>query len=63
MILFGGEISGSNFNPAVSIGFYLDGKLPLSDLAPYIIAQILGTVAAKYFYDITIKQKNLEIKI
>jgi len=41
-ILVGGNISGGNFNPAVSIMMVSAGKLPKNDLIPYILAQIAG---------------------
>ena len=45
-IMVGGKISGGNFNPAVSIMMYSAGKLSMKDLAPYIIAQVAGGLAA-----------------
>jgi aquaporin Z len=50
-IQFGGSISGGHYNPAVSVMFFLNKSLPSKDLIPYIVAQILGGIAAKYFYD------------
>lgn len=49
IIIFGGQISGGHFNPAVSTMFFLNKTLPANDLVPYIIAQILGAIAANYF--------------
>jgi aquaporin Z len=49
-ILLGGAISGGAFNPAVAISLYAAGKLPKSDLIPYIIVEILGGLAAFYAY-------------
>jgi glycerol uptake facilitator-like aquaporin len=51
VIQFGGNISGGHFNPAVSLMFALNKVLPSSELPPYILAQVLGAVAAKAFYD------------
>jgi aquaporin Z len=45
-IMIGGKISGGNFNPAVSVMMVAAGKLPRSDLVPYIVAQIAGGLAA-----------------
>ncbi len=44
-VLLGGAISGGAFNPAVAIALMYAGKLPRSDLIPYMIAQIAGALA------------------
>lgn len=41
-----GHISGCHLNPAVSIGLWAGGRFPANQLLPYIIAQIVGAVAA-----------------
>ncbi|AJO75749.1 MULTISPECIES: aquaporin Z [Pseudomonas] len=41
-----GPISGGHFNPAVSVGLWLGGRFPASRLLPYIVAQVLGGLAA-----------------
>jgi aquaporin Z len=41
-----GHISGCHLNPAVSIGLWAGGRFEASDLAGYIIAQVLGGVLA-----------------
>ena len=49
-VMLGGVISGGAFNPAVAISLYASGKLPQSDVIPYVIAEILGALAAFYAY-------------
>ena len=44
-VLLGGAISGGSFNPAVTIAMMYSGKLPRSDLIPYIVAEIAGGLA------------------
>jgi aquaporin Z len=41
-----GGISGGHFNPAVSFGLWAGGRFPATELAPYIIVQLLGATAA-----------------
>ena len=40
-----GHVSGCHLNPAVSVGLCAGGRFPMSDLIPYIIAQVLGATA------------------
>ena len=46
MIYASWPISGAHFNPAVSLAAYLRGALHISDLLPYIVAQVLGGTLA-----------------
>ena len=41
-----GHISGCHLNPAVSLGLWAGGRFPAGQLAPYIIAQVIGAIAA-----------------
>jgi aquaporin Z len=43
-----GHISGGHFNPAVSLGLWAGGRFPARDLLPYIIAQVVGGIAAGF---------------
>lgn len=46
MIYSFGDISGAHLNPAVTLGFWLARKLPGREVAPYILSQLLGAIAA-----------------
>lgn len=41
-----GGISGCHINPAVSLGLWVGGRMETRDLVPYIVAQVLGAIAA-----------------
>jgi aquaporin Z len=41
-----GHISGGHFNPAVSFGLWAGGKFSMKDLPGYVIAQVIGGIAA-----------------
>ncbi|MFT3930467.1 MAG: aquaporin Z [Spongiibacteraceae bacterium] len=41
-----GHISGCHLNPAVSVGLVAAGRFPAKELPGYIIAQVLGGIAA-----------------
>ncbi len=41
-----GHISGCHLNPAVSIGLWAGGRFPAGQVLPYVVAQVLGGIAA-----------------
>jgi aquaporin Z len=46
MVFAGGHISGGHFNPAVSLAAFVRGKLGLTDLGAYAVAQLTAAVVA-----------------
>jgi aquaporin Z len=49
MIYALGDISGAHFNPAVTLGFGIAGRLPTAEVLPYILSQVMGGLAASGF--------------
>jgi aquaporin Z len=41
-----GGISGGHFNPAVSVGMAISGRMPTADLIGYIITQVIAAIVA-----------------
>lgn len=41
-----GHISGGHFNPAITVGLLAGGRFPAKDVIPYIVAQVVGGIAA-----------------
>ncbi|MCF8365658.1 MAG: aquaporin Z [Bacteroidales bacterium] len=41
-----GRVSGAHLNPAVSFGLWAGGQFKAKELLPYIVAQVLGGIAA-----------------
>jgi aquaporin Z len=46
MVFAGGHISGAHYNPAVSIGILIRGRLKVTDVVPYIVSQLAAAAAA-----------------
>jgi aquaporin Z len=47
MAFAGGHRSGGHYNPAVSLAVWVRGSLPIGELLPYMVSQVLGgTIAA-----------------
>jgi aquaporin Z len=46
MVFAGGHISGGHYNPAVTLGVLIRGKVNAADVIPYWIAQFLAAVVA-----------------
>ncbi|MCJ8158411.1 aquaporin Z [Sphingomonas sp. LaA6.9] len=43
-----GHISGGHFNPAVTLGLWAGGRFATADIPAYVIAQVLGAIAAAF---------------
>src|SRR5437773_2176726 len=41
-----GHISGCHLNPAVTVGLVAGKRFPASELLPYLVAQVVGGIAA-----------------
>jgi aquaporin Z len=41
-----GHISGGHFNPAITVGLWSAGRCATADVVPYILAQVIGAIAA-----------------
>ncbi len=46
MVFAGGHISGAHYNPAVTLGVLIRGRLKAADAVPYILAQVAGAALA-----------------
>src|SRR5437016_8938983 len=46
MVFAGGHISGAHYNPAVTLGVWIRGKVNVADVVPYMIAQFVAAALA-----------------
>jgi aquaporin Z len=46
MVFAGGHISGAHYNPAITLGMYIRGKIEAKNVVPYMIFQIVGAALA-----------------
>jgi MIP family channel proteins len=58
-----GHISGGHFNPAVTVAMVLDRRTPPMDALGYIIAQIIGAIAAGLVVLLTVSQDAVKAGI
>ena len=57
-----GHISGGHFNPAVTIGLWAGGRLPVANVLPYVAAQLVGAVVgAAVLYMIASGKPGFEV--
>ena len=55
MIYAAGHISGAHFNPAVTLAFSAKRHFPKNEIAPYILSQCLGAIAASFILANTLR--------
>lgn len=53
-----GPISGAHFNPAVSLGFYIQKSLSFTQFCGYILAQCAGALGASFLYKVWFPQSQ-----
>jgi aquaporin Z len=46
MVFAGGHISGAHYNPAVTLGVLIRGKVKAADVVPYMVAQLVAAAIA-----------------
>ncbi|PYJ73937.1 MAG: porin [Verrucomicrobia bacterium] len=46
MVFAGGHVSGAHYNPAVTLGVLIRGRLKVADVVPYIVAQLVAAATA-----------------
>ncbi|MBE4088932.1 aquaporin Z [Vibrio parahaemolyticus] len=57
-----GHISGCHLNPAVTVGLWAGGRFDTKDVAPYIIAQVIGgLIAGGILYVIATGQAGFDL--
>lgn len=56
VIYMGGHVSGAHYNPAVSLGVFIRGKMEAKNLMPYVIFQIVGAFLAALVYNLIIEK-------
>jgi aquaporin Z len=46
MVYAGGHLSGAHYNPAITLGVWIRGRLPSGDVVPYWVSQVVGALLA-----------------
>ncbi len=48
MVYAGGHLSGAHYNPAITLGVWIRGRIKVGEAIPYMIVQTLGAVVAAF---------------
>lgn len=56
-----GHISGAHFNPAVTMGVFIGGRMKGKDVIPYMISQIVGAILAATVLYLIVTSSGKEI--
>ena len=46
LVYMGGHVSGAHYNPAVTLAIWMRGRMPTSEVLPYVGVQLAGAVLA-----------------
>jgi len=61
-----GPVSGAHFNPVVSLVLAVRGELPIRDLVPFVIVQLLGAMLGAWLahamFDLPILQTSVKLR-
>src|SRR5712691_10451161 len=61
LVYAGGHISGGHYNPAVTLGVFLRGKMPASDVLPYWAAQLIAAFLAAWLARVVVNLAGLRL--
>ncbi|MEE8332117.1 MAG: aquaporin [Acidimicrobiia bacterium] len=56
-----GEVSGGHFNPAVTLGAFLDGRISLTDATGYWVSQFAGGIVGSWFIAILVGRTSVAL--
>jgi len=56
-----GPVSGCHINPAVSLAMLISGKMKFLDFVGYVIAQVIGAIAAAAIILFIVRSSNLDL--
>lgn len=60
MVYAGGHVSGAHYNPAVTLGVWLRGRLAAREVGPYVLSQGIGALLAAAA--IGVLRRGVEVK-